>query len=37
MIHRLRTRWQRFIDRWLEPYQDFFGVTPPDEEVQRGR
>ena len=33
MIHRLRARWQRFLDRWLEPYQDFFGVTPPDEEV----
>jgi len=35
MIHRLRARWQRFIARWLEPYQDFFGVTLPDDEVQR--
>ena len=33
MIHRLRARWQRFLDRWLEPYQDFFGVTPPDGEM----
>ena len=35
MIRRLRAYCQRFIDRWLEPYQDFFGITPPDEEVQR--
>ena len=36
MIHRLRVHWQRFLDRWLEDWLRFWGIEPPDEEVQRG-
>jgi len=36
MIRRLRLRWQRFLDRYLEDWLRFFGVEVSDEEVQRG-
>jgi hypothetical protein len=35
MIRRLRARWQRFLDRWLDGWLRFWGIETPDDEVQR--
>jgi hypothetical protein len=37
MIRRLRARWQRFLDRYLEDWNRAWGIETPDDEVQRGR